>query len=101
MVREFGSSLSPYTGTHSSYRQPARANVALKRAHEAARSGAPTTNIFFAVAIWTCAAAGAPLTDELAAFRAMLLQVAKSVHSILDELLVLVAAVGSVVLMSW
>ena len=75
--------------------------MALKRAHEAARSGAPTTNIFFVVAIWTCAAAGAPLNDELGTFRALVLSATKLLHSILDELLVLVAAVGSVVLMSW
>ena len=75
--------------------------MALKRAHEAARSGAPTTNNFFVLAIWTCAAAGAPLNDELGTFRALVLSATKLLHSILDELLVLVAAVGSVVLMSW
>ena len=75
--------------------------MALKRAHEAARSGAPTTNPLFVVAIWTCAAAGAPLNDELGTFRALVLSATKLLHSILDELLVLVAAVGSVVLMSW
>ena len=75
--------------------------MALKRAHEAARCGAPTTNNFFAVAIWTCAAAGAPLNDELGTFRALVLLAAKLSQNILDKLLVLVAAVGSVVLMSW
>ena len=34
-------------GDHSSYRSPARANVALKRAHEAARSGAPAHHEYF------------------------------------------------------
>ena len=75
--------------------------MALKRACEAARSGAPTTNPLFAVAIWTCAAAGAPLNDELGTFRALVLLAAKLSQNILDKLLVLVAAVGSVVLMSW
>ena len=75
--------------------------MALERAREAARSGAPTTNNFFVLAIWTCAAAGAPLNDELGTFRALVLSATKLLHSILDELLVLVAAVGSVVLMSW
>ena len=75
--------------------------MALKRAHEAARSGAPTTNNFFVLAIWTCAAAGAPLNGELGTFRAIVLSASKLFHRILDELLVLVAAVGSVVLMSW
>ena len=75
--------------------------MALKRACEAAQSGAPTTNNFFAVAIWTCAAAGAPLNDEFGTFRALVLSATKLLHTFLDELLVLVAAVGSVVLMSW
>ena len=75
--------------------------MALKRAHEAARSGAPSTNNFFVVAIWTCAAAGAPLNDELGTFRALVLSAGKLLHDFFDELLVLVAAVGSVVLMSW
>ena len=75
--------------------------MALKRAREAARSGAPTTNNFFAVAIWTCAAARAALNDELGTFRALVLSAGKLLHGFLDELLVLVAAVGSVVLMSW
>ena len=75
--------------------------MALKRAYEAARSGAPTTNPLFVVAIWTCAAARAPLNDELGTFRALVLSAGKLLQDFLDELLVLVAAVGSVVLMSW
>ena len=75
--------------------------MALKRAHEAARSGAPTTNPLFVVAIWTCAAAGAALIDQLGTFRAMALSAVELFQDFLDELLVLVAAVGSVVLMSW
>ena len=75
--------------------------MALKRAHEAVRSGASTTNPLFALAIWTCAAAGAPLNDELGIFRALVLSAGKLLQDFLDELLVLVAAVGSVVLMSW
>ena len=69
--------------------------MALKRAHEAARSGAPTTNLFFVVAIWTCAAAGAPLNDELGTFRALVLSAAKLFQCILVELLLLLLAIQS------
>ena len=69
--------------------------MALKRARGAARSGAPTTNIFFAVAIWTCAAAGAALNDELGTFRALVLSAAKLFQTFLDELLLLLLAIQS------
>ena len=75
--------------------------MALKRAREAVRSGALTTNNFFALAIWTCAAAGAALNDELGTFRALVLSAAKLFQTFLDELLLLVAAVELVVLMPW
>ena len=75
--------------------------MALKRAREAVRSGASTTNNFFVLAIWTCAAARAALIDEFGTFMAIVLFAAKLLHPFLVELLVLVAAVGSVVLMSW
>ena len=75
--------------------------MALKRAREAVRSGALTRNPLFALAIWTCAAAGAALNDEFGTFRALVLSAAKLVQCILDELLLLVAAVELVVLMPW
>ena len=75
--------------------------MALKRAREAVRSGALTRNNFFVLAIWTCAAAGAALNDEFGTFRALVLSAAKLVQYILNELLLLVAAVELVVLMPW
>ena len=56
---------------------------------------------FFAVAIWTCAAARAAHIDEFGTFRALVLSAGKLAHSFLVELLVLVAAVELVVLMPW
>ena len=75
--------------------------MALKRAREAVRSGASTTNNFFVLAIWTCAAAGAALNDEFGTFRALVLSAAKLFQTFLDELLLLVAAVELVVLVPW
>ena len=69
--------------------------MALKRAREAVRSGASTTNNFFALAIWTCAAAGAALNDEFGTFRALVLSAAKLVQCILVELLLLLLAIQS------
>ena len=69
--------------------------MALKRAREAVRSGALTRNIFFGLAIWTCAAAGAALNDELGTFRALVLSAAKLVQCILVELLLLLLAIQS------
>ena len=60
--------------------------MALKRAREAARSGAPTTNNFFAVAIWTCAAAKAAIIDEFGTFMAIVLSAGKFLHAFLVEL---------------
>ena len=75
--------------------------MALKRAREAVRSGALTRNNFFGLAIWTCAAARAALIGEFGTFRALVLSAAKLFQYILDELLLLVAAVELVVLMPW
>ena len=69
--------------------------MALKRAREAVRSGALTRNPLFALAIWTCAAAGAALNDELGTFRALVLSAAKLFQYILDELLLLLLAIQS------
>ena len=71
--------------------------MALKRACEAARSGAPTTNNFFAVALWTCAAARAALIDEFGTFMAIVLFAAKLVHTFLVQLFVCVKAVRTIV----
>ena len=71
--------------------------MALKRACEAAQSGAPTTNNFFVVAIWTCAAARAALIDEFGTFMAVVLLAGKLVHDFLVELLVCVKAVRTIV----
>ena len=75
--------------------------MALKRAHEAAWSGAPTTNPLFGLAIWTCAAARAALIDEFGTVMAIVLSAGKLFQTFLDELLLLVAAVELVVLMPW
>ena len=71
--------------------------MALKRACEAAHSGAPTTNNFFALAIRTCAAARAALIDEFGTFMAIVLFAAKLLHPFLVELFVCVKAVRTVV----
>ena len=73
--------------------------MALKRAHEAARSGAPTTGPLFVLAIWTCAAARAAIIDELGTFMAVVLSAGKLVHRFLVELLVCVKAVRTIVWM--
>ena len=96
-VRSFGSPALPISGHVRSYRQRARANVALKRACKAAQSGAPTANNFFVVAIWTCAAARAALIDEFGTFMAIVLFAAKLAHMFLVELLVSVKAVRTIV----
>ena len=63
--------------------------MALKRAREAVRSGALTRNPLFVLAIWTCAAARAPLFDEFGTFIAIVLSAGKLAQdSFLDELLV-------------
>ena len=71
--------------------------MALKRACEAARSGAPTTNNFFVLAIWTCAAARAAIIDEFGTFMAIVLSAGKLVHGFLVELFVRVKAVRTIV----
>ena len=71
--------------------------MALKRACEAAQSGAPTTNPLFVVAIWTCAAARAAIIDEFGTFMAIVLFAGKLVHRFLVELFVCVTAVRTIV----
>ena len=69
--------------------------MALKRACEAAHSGAPTTNPLFALAIWTCAAARAALIDEFGTIMVFLLSAGKLVHRFLVELLAAITAKGA------
>ena len=71
--------------------------MALKRACEAAHSGAPTTNPLFVLAISTCAAARASIIDEFGTFMAIVLSAGKLVHDFLVELLVSVKAVRTIV----
>ena len=71
--------------------------MALKRACEAAQSGAPTTNLFFVVAIWTCAAARAAIIAEFGTIMAIVLLAGKLVHNFLVELFVCVKAVRTIV----